>query len=159
MRRVVVSLFFLFGAVSVAAAARPQSQCLVTIFEDSMGHLMKTREVIVFRSGEVTEETYNFTSDESQPVHRKRRLKTLGRRQLTRIQSLLADNGFEKLPSVIDLSEGIIPDAPFRMIRAYSGNGEHSVEWNNFSEDPKTNEAVRFTAVFREVTRLAAPAP
>ena len=158
MRKLIHIILLLFALP--APAGNVKDAVLVTLYEDSAGHLLRTREVKIYRSGRVVEETYNFLSTSGpSETHRIKKLKRLTKPQLTRVVASLSENGFESLPTVLDLAKGIVPDAPHRRITAYEGGREHSVQWNNFNDDPSSRETIRFTAIFIEISLMVAPAP
>jgi hypothetical protein len=153
MSRLVTSVLLALLITATAMAGERSDGRILELYEDSTGHNLKTRQATIYASGRVREETYNFYTTGPE-VHRQRWLPSLSQKQMKRIRAVLSENGFDSLPTTIELEKGIFPDAPFRAIRKYSRSAEHQVQWNSYSDDPKTHQAVLFTAIWSEITAM-----
>jgi hypothetical protein len=147
---ILLALLFLGGGAT--------DKLVLSIYQDSRGHLLQTWELRIFETGRVEEERYDFTGPPAL-VHTVRNLRKLKPEELKAIRRVLSDNGFDTLPSAVEAEEGIVPDAPFRILRVTSHGHQKDVEWNNFRRPLRTHTGVLFDGIWQSVLGIVRYVP
>jgi hypothetical protein len=118
-----------------------KSYKLLSTYEDSVGHLLKTRELSVYSDGSVIEERYDWTTDP--PVHISTTRKKLTPQQLQTIAAAFSALRICALPEHIPSARSWVSlDAPFRAISWYGTPSTCRVQWD--SPYDRSLETTRF---------------
>lgn len=129
-----------------------QRELLITMYEDTAGHVLKTRQLEVYADGHILEETYMWLT--TPPTHTVRALPQLPENDVRSIRAAVDEAQLCKLPERIPSARSwVVMDAPFRAI---SFDGEHSrcrVTWDA-PFDNWGDETERFDRLWERVLNI-----